>query len=743
MSNHLKRGATTPTEDNSMSPSTSSAPQKRRRVSRACDACRKAKEKCDGARPQCGRCITQKRRCGYSSPEKKRGIRTGYLRAIELALGLLLERDSECEKILLDVLHDHEEGRQDFLVDKEAAAGEQLREKWQKSRIYRGIDKLVSREDGVWAQLVDESEEETERNHEHISKGPISSGLAPWSAGQDASSRAARDSDLPHHRTATNITIPSSSKIGGGTTLKLPRDYRHLLDVYFKYTYCWFPVVEQSKITHLAESYPPLGLPLEPGTKEAAAHSELWGAMALSALQTRSIEMLHSSSHYESEGPNIGDIDPEYIYDVARRLIATKHDGLHPSSAPCLLLLSLARLEQCDLNGAWTLTGMAVRQYFMASRPPGAVKIAAHLPDSLVFMACCLIDTLLSLRLQRPAHMRPAELEYVLQSPSILLGDSPSDFGLSADSSYPHRRQSSKAPTSSPFSALYQQFRFVCILSKHLGPHHQLSSSNGISIAELVQALEAPFQFCNSLIDGGLTPKIPSAFLVHAAFLSSSSMLTLVPRPHLIGNLIDITEGYVSQFGPGTSPPLLRLYLELGSRTGHAAHLQPPQSQRLQQAIDILLRDSSGSTLSHDKSRDSYPSIVTRDQSQQTPATIELSDLEHVGSASLAFGDTPQTPTIERSWVESPLMAQSISSVVVGSAQSEGFTSIGGGMESQPSNGRHDFLGGSVDYDHILDELASLDYADSVEPDPQFMVNLGFAPGCEPSDLLGGKFPIF
>ncbi|GJD04984.1 quinic acid utilization activator [Colletotrichum higginsianum] len=45
-----------------------------------------------------------------------------------------------------------------------------------------------------------------------------------------------------------------------------------------------------------------------------------------------------------------------------------------------------------------------------------------------------------------------------------------------------------------------------------------------------------------------------------------------------------------------------------------------------------------------------------------------------------------------------------------------------------------------VDYDAIMDELASIDCTDSMESDPQFMANLGFAPGSDLTDMLRGEY---
>ncbi|KAF7555332.1 hypothetical protein G7Z17_g2244 [Cylindrodendrum hubeiense] len=56
------------------------------RVSRACDECRRRKDRCDGQRPSCQPCSVAKRACNYN-PSKKRGLRTGYVRSLEMLLG--------------------------------------------------------------------------------------------------------------------------------------------------------------------------------------------------------------------------------------------------------------------------------------------------------------------------------------------------------------------------------------------------------------------------------------------------------------------------------------------------------------------------------------------------------------------------------------------------------------------------------------------------------------------------------
>ncbi|KAI8977276.1 fungal-specific transcription factor domain-containing protein [Mycotypha africana] len=58
-------------------------PNKRQRVSKACDPCRKKKVKCDGGIPICRNCETLNIACLYKETTKKRGPPKGYIEAVE------------------------------------------------------------------------------------------------------------------------------------------------------------------------------------------------------------------------------------------------------------------------------------------------------------------------------------------------------------------------------------------------------------------------------------------------------------------------------------------------------------------------------------------------------------------------------------------------------------------------------------------------------------------------------------
>ena len=62
----------------------------RKRVSQACDQCRKKKFKCDSLRPICSACVSLGRQCFYGDTVKRHGLPEGYVRGLEKLLSLLL-----------------------------------------------------------------------------------------------------------------------------------------------------------------------------------------------------------------------------------------------------------------------------------------------------------------------------------------------------------------------------------------------------------------------------------------------------------------------------------------------------------------------------------------------------------------------------------------------------------------------------------------------------------------------------
>src|SRR3954453_24191631 len=81
----------TPNIDNdNLSPASNPATEtqsiKRKRLTQACDACRKKKVKCSGEKPSCNNCTRLGTTCTYLPSTRKRGPRVGLVESLEKRL---------------------------------------------------------------------------------------------------------------------------------------------------------------------------------------------------------------------------------------------------------------------------------------------------------------------------------------------------------------------------------------------------------------------------------------------------------------------------------------------------------------------------------------------------------------------------------------------------------------------------------------------------------------------------------
>jgi hypothetical protein len=81
-----------------------------------------------------------------------------------------------------------------------------------------------------------------------------------------------------------------------------------------------------------------------------------------------------------------------------------------------------------------------------------------------------------------------------------------------------------------------------------------------------------------------------------------------------------------------------------------------------------------------------------------------------------------------------------------GTGMASAIPSMATGMApAQRNSPSHRFIppsgfGPSPDFDALLDDLASIECGDAVDVDAQFMANLGFAPGCDITEILTRGF---
>ncbi|KAF4891681.1 Quinic acid utilization activator [Colletotrichum fructicola] len=650
---------------------TSTSAPKRQRVSRA------AREKCDGVQPQCFSCVTLSRQCTYNVAPKKRGVQTGLIRTLELALVWLFDQVPGTEEKLSELLAREGDSGQALLLDKDNEAGNRLHKRWRRCRVHKDIDRLLSGKDGV-SPRQDTSGDESDA---------------------DADGRNKQKDATPQEEVLDNV----------------------------------------------AASYPPDGFDIDPEDSGAsAAHAELWCALAVGAFQ----DATSSNTSGRAEPSD----RPSLIFAAARGLIPVETDmGLGHVKA--LLVLSLVKLGQDNAGAASLLIGLAVRGAMALtdgrSRNRGRNSISGQTapltPEAnstaldRVMMACLMLDTIVSLGLGQTPHMRTSDMK-----------DKPTDengpeewapwvprtgFGSEEVDGAVHAAQSL-----SSFNQLYQFFRTLnqSVESGTAAPQ--------IGAANLVQVLDPRFSFCNSVVFGASTiPKLPSAFLIQATFLGAT--LTLMPdaRVSLIWSLMEVLENSIAQFGAAGVSPLLVTYMSIANTKSCVKALRDDDKARWNTLMGDLI------SVWQDRTTNADSSVLDAEPGGKTPIQAEQSAPHFSQPAARQNPHYPQFPMNTDSYHQNGNgFLPTASSASPSTARTMPFTP-GSQLDAFPPgfmghlpSAQTPYLMGQgphgVDYDAIMDELASIDCTDSMEADPQFMANLGFAPGSDLTDMLRGEF---
>ncbi|KAF6822114.1 quinic acid utilization activator [Colletotrichum musicola] len=719
---------------------TSTSAPKRQRVSRACDQCRSAREKCDGVQPQCFSCVTLSRQCTYNVAPKKRGVQTGLIRTLELALVWLFDQVPGTEEKLTELLAREGDDGQSLLVDKDNDAGNRLHKRWRRCRVHKDIDRLLSGKDGVSPRQDtsgDDSDPEADGRNKRNDATP-QEGIEP----SPKTTAPERSTD------AASGAPPLRNRHGSRSRrrFKLPRNHPRLLEVYYSYTHSWLPILNHKEVLdNAAASYPPDGLDIDPeDSTTSAAHAELWCALAVGAFQDS--KSSRASGHAESPDP------PSLILAAARSLIPVETE-MALGHVKALLVLSLVKLGQDNAAAASLLIGLAVRgsmglkdgRLHNGGRnsmpgPPVPLTPEANL-DALdrVLMACLMLDTIVSLRLGQTPHMRSNDMkdkpagehgpeEWAPWAPRAGFGTDNLEAAVQP------------AQSLSSFNQLYQFFRTLnqSVESGIAAPQ--------IGAANLVQVLDPRFSFCNSVVFGASTiPILPSAFLIQATFLGATLTLMADPRLSLIWSMMEVLESSIAHFGAAGVSPLLVTYMSIANTKSCVKALQGDDKVRW----NSLMAD-----------------LISVWQDQTTNAELTPTDPEPGGKTPIQAGPTaPQfsQPTSRHGahFPSFPMNTDSYhpngngylpaaSSASPSTARTMPFTPGSqldafptGFMGHLPSTQAPYLMGQGthgVDYDAIMDELASIDCTDSMEADPQFMANLGFAPGSDLTDMLRGEF---
>lgn len=598
-------------DDHSGSSSTAPA-TKRQRVSLACDHCRAARGRCDGGRPSCDVCLSQDRACSYTSSTRRRGTPTGYLRAVESSLAYLIEQVPENAKFLDRLL----KNGTDIFTERTGESSDRLHKRWTTSRFRKEMWRLLI--DGYPSAPESDTsakDEDTATECDDFSKLQL---LGARSDGQQLNTPPSERAEDTKTCDFASVTQPNA---------QLPSNWRRLLDIYFSYTHCWLPILDKDAVFRAAASFPAEGIPLSQMSDVHPSHAELWAVLALAAFQgAASGEALSGSSP----------LTPRNIYSIARNMMPSEEKQFGLPHLRALLLHSLVLMGQGAGLAAWMLVGTAVR-LALHLRETGDLYAGEDGSTSSLgtraFAASLILNTLASAYLGQPTFLSVDTLE--LSAAIDAMGQSGEN-----ETWTPVLGTASSAEVN-PLQTFRQLYKIAQILSAILraGGWRSNTAQNGPAAEDLVRCLDPQFSFCNSVVLGTSTPPAPSAFALHAFFLTTLTQCAPGNRSSLLSSLREVVESCESHFGPCGVPPVIVCVAGTALRSRHAEKMDAYERGKWERLAGSLRTVWAGRPSGLFPRPFPPPSTTARSpaptmlaQEPETPANSELPRADVLGS---------------------------------------------------------------------------------------------------------------
>lgn len=777
---------------------------KRQRVSRACDQCRAAREKCDGVQPLCFPCVSQNRACTYRANPKKRGVQTGYIRTLELTLAWVFEKIPGGEDALSSLLS-HEGGPgQRLLTGSDSRAANRLHQKWRRSRVHRDIDRILSggeldpAQDDKSPSLDDGSDSDAEVDRSSAPSrepGGSSRALGPDSISGHAYEPTNSEGQCPvkeeirRDSTVTSSLNPQprhSAVSGSPVGLKLPSNHWRLMDIYFSYTHCWLPILEKQDMFQASYLYSPgHNLDLSPDNLSSGTHAELWSALALASYQDLASSSRRAPTAQTDGG---GSMTPKQIYSMARSMVPPDDGIFQVHHARALILLSLVNLGRREMTSAWLLIGKAVRIVLDISSGDGFSHDRQRQRLRSVFIACFIMDTMVSRQCGKPPHLTADDMVEAMNIPENDLDEwqpwaACEGFGQAGDDA---RNSRNPAYCLSTFNQLYDIFKVV---SRDMARRRARTGHDAgpvVALSQLPQAINMQAPFGTYILSTGAdSAPVPSPYLLKIFYLWATGMVHAISSP-TARLMISVIEQFQSRFGTCAMPPFLAACL-----SSWATHAGFEELEAQDKARFAALEGSHASIW--DAESASFSPIVHGRGPQYTPLAYKgASESEHrpdtvvqsfgaaadpfLGSASSYANPGPPAGESSSSSQGRHSMPENSAAYVFPSSYGNprgllspavtvmsrdttrnAISDMGNTIAPQaaaslqlqyhvPAPQSSSSLGmppNPTHYDALLDDLASIDYADRVDTDPQFMMNLGFAPGCDLNEVFSLDFARF
>lgn len=390
-----------------------------------CPQCRRKKERCDGKQPVCGSCKSQDRECSYVQRPKKRGLTTGYVRGLEILLGLIFHSVEGCEHSIVAILKGESTiaspgGRE----EQTASTVNVLVDGWRNSPSWKELERILStvesgEEDEFTARDLHDRLNEALEKSLSIKEEAAPSTIPPEASPADSQVRLVdhgSTSDSSGHpgvqwndgvstkRTSAIETI-SSDTLGPSNLLQ---DWPELLDVYFANTNSWIPLVLKNDAFRAAYTLStecnssnvnrlPLG-------DQACLYSMLAYARYTQCITIGNISFQKDlQDHFAN------------LFTQASQLISTYEGRSEVGHIQAMLIFTLLHYAQGNLGLAWSLVGRAVYHAVELGlfRSGSTQSPPLDEREKRVMLSCFVLETLLSARLHRRPYMRVSDIQSV------------------------------------------------------------------------------------------------------------------------------------------------------------------------------------------------------------------------------------------------------------------------------------------------------------------------------------------
>ncbi|KAH7247187.1 hypothetical protein NW759_007953 [Fusarium solani] len=407
----------------------------RHRVTRACNECRRRKDRCDGQRPACMSCVAGSRACSYGGPSKKRGLRTGYVRALEILLGLIFSTVEESESWICGLLQGNDENATfrpkalEAHVSSERAP-EILLEAWRKGPTVKLVEQLLEAPDGD-----DDGTDSTKHFDVKLAEALALSHrggrgkpfvdsnqgalLSPMNTDTTPMATVALSSGTPRGESHPVFSTEArESSLGGPISLpldpglsvpsdpppvpQLPSHWPYLLDLYFATTHCWFPISQKHELLRTAYTLANATAGLDSVSQGDSAF--LYAVLFYTSHQAIMIPTSPKPLEYQ---------DPVAQFEtLAQGKLFDNPSGYDLGHLRALMLRCLLKIDMGLWAGAWGDIGRAVYTAVSIGLIPHSSTTPSLCEDGVkrTMLGCFTLEALVSARLNTKPHFRPSDV---------------------------------------------------------------------------------------------------------------------------------------------------------------------------------------------------------------------------------------------------------------------------------------------------------------------------------------------